>query len=378
MIGLWPIYKTIAKLDLAKMGLIAGLCAFIGEGMQIVFGALSDRGYRKVLILFGCLSSTTGAFLAYTENYFYLFLLFVFVCIGSGAYHPSAVSLVGGLSKNRKGLLISIFASGGALGLASSQLIFSYSYAFFEGSTVFLVVPTLALVVWMGFYQMKNAENQNKIAGKKVDLKAFFGLFKNRNISLLYFTQLCSQTVAWAIIFLLPDVLLSRGHVEWVTFGGGHLFFILGGAAMMIPSGYLADKYSFKSVLFFATFFGMLAFYAFLFVPYISTTAVISLLFVMGMTIQVVNPIITAYGNRLLPENPGLVSSFLMGFVWCVSEGLGQGGGGLLTKLFDESDAPANALAVLGTLFFVSLGLISLLPSPADEKEASLSTVKIE
>jgi len=339
-----------------------------------MFGSLSDRGYRKFLILFGCFATLAGAFLAFTQDYFYLFLLFMFVCIGSGAFHPAAVGLIGGLSVNRKGLLIAVFSSGGALGLATSQLIFSESYHFFAGNTIYLAIPTIALIVWMAIYKMKNSENQDMPSGKKIDLKAFFGLFRNRNISLLYFIQVCNQTVVWALIFLLPDVLLSRGHVEWVTFGGGHLFFILGGALMMIPSGYLADKYSFKSVLFAATLLGTVLFYVFLFVPYISTTAVIGLLFVMGTTIQIVNPIIIAYGNCLLPSNPGLVSSFLMGLAWCVSEGLGQGGGGLLTKLF-ENDAPANALVVLGVFFIISLGLTALLPSEAKERQAALAPI---
>ncbi len=38
MIGIWAIYKTIAHLDLFLAGVISGVGAFIGEGMQIFFG----------------------------------------------------------------------------------------------------------------------------------------------------------------------------------------------------------------------------------------------------------------------------------------------------------------------------------------------------
>nr|MBA2728798.1 hypothetical protein [Parachlamydiaceae bacterium] len=51
MLGIWSVYKTIAGLDLALCGLIVGLCAFIGEGLQAYFGTLSDRGYRTQLIV---------------------------------------------------------------------------------------------------------------------------------------------------------------------------------------------------------------------------------------------------------------------------------------------------------------------------------------
>src|ERR1700722_12692062 len=56
--GIWPIYKTISGIDLAKAGLIAGLSGFIGVALQICFGFFSDRGYRKKLMMLGlCLSS---------------------------------------------------------------------------------------------------------------------------------------------------------------------------------------------------------------------------------------------------------------------------------------------------------------------------------
>ena len=62
-----------------------------------------------------------------------------------------------------------------------------------------------------------------------------------------------------------------------------------------------------------------------------------------------------------------------MGLVWCVAEGLGQGGGGLLTKLFEE-DAPAKALSIVGITFFFGLATAFKLPKeskiPVQQEEA--------
>ena len=87
----------------------------------------------------------------------------------------------------------------------------------------------------------------------------------------------------------------------------------------------------------------------------------------MGTCIQVINPIIVAYGNRLIPESPGMISALLMGCALCLAEGIGQGGGGLLTRLFDEQ-ATAKALAILGLFPLVGIGFTFLLPQKAKEE----------
>ncbi len=366
MISLWPIYKTITHLDIATMGMIAGLCAFVGEGLQMVFGSMSDQGYRRSLIIFGIVASTSCAFLAYTQNYWILFFLFLVTCIGSGAFHPAAIALVGSLSPTRKGLLISVFATGGAAGFGCGQLVFSSLYETMQGKTAILAIPSILLVLLIAFYQMANIKLPT-IPKQKMDFKGFFKLFKNRNIKLLYIIQVCNQSVSWGLVFLLPDLLISRGYESHVCLGGGHLCYILGGAAMMIPSGYLADKYSFKRVILSASCIGSILFYLLLSGYFTSSSIILVILLFMGASIQIINPLIIAFGNRLVPHSPGMVSGLLMGLALCLAEGLGQGGGGLLTRFFDE-DAPAKALAILGIFSLVGISFVIQLPSKVKEE----------
>ena len=108
MLGVWSVYKTIAGLDLAAAGLIAALCAFTGEGAQLFFGSLSDRGHGKRLIVFGVVLTAVNALLALTNSYALVFFLFLATCIGSGAFHPCAVALVGGLTDRQNWLFIAV------------------------------------------------------------------------------------------------------------------------------------------------------------------------------------------------------------------------------------------------------------------------------
>lgn len=360
MIGIWPVYKTMAHIDLAKAGLISTGCAFAGEGMQLIFGSLSDKGYGKSLVIFGILATIASTLLAYTENTYILSLLFFFTCLGSGAFHPAAASWMGTLTKNRKGLFITIFASGGMLGMALSQLIFFNVFYQFEGHTTILAIPLIGLILFMVMNQLTtNAQPSKQHA--RFSLSTFRAFFQRRDLKSLYISQVCTQSIFWGLIFLLPDILSMREYDQWISFGGGHLCLVLGTFFMLAPAGYLADKYSCRTVLIFAVSISLALLYTFLFMPMLPNPLLLILLFFLGAALGVINPVSIALGTRLVPDKPGLISAFLMGMVWCVSEGIGQGGSGFLTTLFAE-DGPARALSIIGSLLLIGLAAMYSLP----------------
>ncbi len=359
MIGIWPIYKTLVNLDLTKAGLIVAIGACIGEGCQVIFGSLSDRGYSKLIIISGVLATAASAFFAYSTAYVILFILYLLTCTGSGAFHPSAAGLVNSLLPARRGLLMAIFASGGSLGLAFSQLIFTNIYQSSPKGTYFLAIPALCLAVLLLLYPF--SKPHPSLIVQKTNFRDFLSFFKRSELRCLYISQVANQSLMWGMIFILPDVLKTLGHVDWVCYGGGHMCLILGGTLMMIPSGYLADRYSARHLLLYSSFIAFITFYLFLFSGGISMTLVLLALLILGASLGVANPVAVALGNRLVPEQPGTISAFLMGLVWCISEVIGPGGVGLLSAWFDNY-APVKALSVLGTLFFINIYATIRLP----------------
>jgi FSR family fosmidomycin resistance protein-like MFS transporter len=371
MLGIWSVYKTMSAIDLGIAGLLAAACALIGEGTQFIFGNLSDRGYRNRLIILGVALASANLFLVFSESYFVLLILFMLTCIGSGAFHPTAVSLIGSLTDRQKGLYISIFSSGGALGMALSQIIFTKTHTTFNGNTLpLLILPFILILVLLKFGYFKKIESSPNAGPKNaLNLKLFKEYFNDRSLRSLYIAQVCNQTIFWGAIFLLPDVLATRGYDESIAFGGGHFAFIIGSAFMMIPSGYLADRFSPRSVILTSSFLGMLFFYTFLFMPQLPVIYLLPLLAIGGSFLGIVQPVAVACGNEIGKKNPGLVSAFTMGLVWCVSETIGPAGSGLLSKLFTD-DAPAKSLMVFGLLFPVLLYYAYQLPSSQSVTES--------
>lgn len=362
MLGIWPVYKTIASLDIALAGMIAAFSSLVGEGSQLLFGALSDRGYRKYLIALGVLLTSLSTFLVYTQNYFILLFLFTGVSLGSGMFHPTAASLLVQITDKRKALLLGTYIAGGGLGMAVSQLVFMKIYQISDGNVLFLAAPTLliALLVFTKAFSSPPSPKKHELS-LFAHIKSCFLLFKIKELRTLYVVQLTNQTVFWSFVFLLPDILYSRGYEDWIAFGGGHMFLISGASLAMIPGGYFADHFSSRKILLFSSSMGLFLTSLFIYLPPLPNWGLLSLLFVLGGTVGIVNPVALALGSRLIPSNPGTVNAFLMGLVWCVAEVLGPGGGGLLTKLFSE-DAPAKALAILCMSFPICFFASYLLP----------------
>ena len=371
MLGIWPIYKSMAQLDMAKAGLIVAVGAFIGEGSQLFFGSFSDRGYRKLLIIIGLLITIASSFLAYTSNYGILFALYLMTCIGSGCFHPCAASLVSGLMPSRRGLLMAIFAAGGNLGLATSQLTFTQVHTLFQGQTYLLAFPAIVLAIFLVYYSFPSSIDQmpKDVQQHRASFKDFIEFFKNPSLRALYFSQVANQSILWGMIFILPDALTVLGHTDWVCYGGGHFCFILGAACMMIPGGYLADLYSARQVMLYGGVISCAAFYFILFSGGVSTSVILPALFVLGSTLALMNPLAISLGTKLEPNRSGAISAFLMGLVWCLSEALGPGGVGIMSSLFTDY-APVKALAILGCLFLVQIYATICLPKNVPAVEA--------
>lgn len=360
MLGIWPIYKSLAQLDTAKAGLIVAVGAFIGEGSQLFFGTFSDKGYRKLLIILGLILALANSFLAYSSEYIVLGGLYLLTSLGSGCFHPCASSLVGNLMPARRNLIMTIFAAGGSLGLATSQFIFRYVQEFFEGQTYLLALPALVLALVLAFFPLPQVA-QKDTGVPHMKLKDFVSFFKNSTLRSLYISQVANQSILWGTIFILPDALKVLGHTDWICYGGGHFCLVMGATCMMIPGGYLADLYSPRQVMLFGGLISGVAFYLLLFSGGISLFLVLCTLFVLGASLALMNPLAVALGNRLEPKRSGAISAFLMGLVWCLSEAIGPGGVGFMTTLFDDY-APVKALAVLGSLFLIQIYTTILLP----------------
>jgi FSR family fosmidomycin resistance protein-like MFS transporter len=359
--GIWPIYKTLAHIDIAQAGLVAGISGFLGESMQLGFGYFCDRGHRKKVLMLGLLLASSIIWITFCKTAFSSFFALLFLMLGSGSFHPAAAGMAGSLSQIYKGRTILFFASGGAIGLGISQLTFTCLLEYFEGHAYIILVPVILVLLLLSFHPFPEL----RIARPSVSIKNFFQpiMHCRRPLTLLYFSQVANQAIVMSFTFLLPDLLYDRGCHSWLCLGGGHFCFILGSAATMIPAGFLCDRFGHRSILLTTVAAAASLFYLFLTQNGLSFSLSALFLSCLGAFLGIINPIIVSWGNRLVPESPSTVSALLMGFAWCVGN-LGPMLAGIIAKAFNNYHI---SMGFMGLFIVTVLVLVFLMPKESPE-----------
>jgi FSR family fosmidomycin resistance protein-like MFS transporter len=271
--------------------------------------------------------------------------------VGSAAFHPSATGAAANLSRRRVGFMIAVFLSGGYLGYSLSQLLFSAVYESAHALTpVIALLPLgMAAAIAVGLPAGRDTRRQGGIEWKT--LRGHLG-----SLAPLFAVQTLASAVSTSLIFLLPDLLLSRQAAPWIVRGGGHFALIAGGCLSLVPAGQVSDRWSARRMLVFANVTTTLALGLLL---TRSTVSTLDLLVVMavGAFNGINNIAAVAEGNRLLPGEASGVSALLMGLPWCVAA-MGPVVAGVLADPA-RGGTPAGALGWF--MLLMPLGLVASL-----------------
>lgn len=338
--GVWPVFKTLAHLDLARAGLIATAAGMAGNGLQIVFGVLADGGRRKALLLCGVGLAGAVTFLPFAGSYPAMFALVLATYLGSAAFHPSATGAAATIARARTGLTIGLFMAGGYLGYALSQIVFSSTFAAAPHLTpALLVLPALgaaAIASWV----------PSPPAGRRAPAGETWAALRPHaaRLAALFAVQVFTTGINLSLVFLLPDLLQARGAPAWMVRGGGHFALVAGGCLSLLPAGHAADRWGARRVLVVANVASFALLVALL--ARGSASAVdLALVALFGGCNGVNNVVAVAEGNRTLPGRTSAASALLMGTPWCLAA-LGPSLAGLLADPA-RGGTPGRALAWL-------------------------------
>jgi FSR family fosmidomycin resistance protein-like MFS transporter len=339
--GIWPVFKTLAQLDIVRAGLIATAGSMAGNGLQIAFGFLADRGWRRHLVVGGvCLAGTVTFVPFAVRSYLLMFALVLATQLGSAAFHPSATGAAGALSRSHTGLMIGLFLAGGYGGYSLSQVLFSSVYAHHPTLTPLIALVPLTAATAIAARWPPTAPSPRPQREPRGRLR-----LPLRPLAPLFAVQVFTNMVGVSLIFLLPDLLLARDAPPWMVRGGGHLGLVAGGCLGLLPAGHAADRWGARRVLLVANGATLLLLALLL---GRSTASAVDLALVTAFgAFNAMNGVVSvAEGNRLLPGQASGVSAMLMGLAWCVGA-LGPVTAGWLADPARDG-TPAAALAWLG------------------------------
>ncbi len=144
---MYPLLAGTYDLNLQTVGMVS-LAYGAGSSLsQPLFGWLADRHGTRYIGLALSWTAITFALLGFVPNFGVLLALAALSGIGSGAYHPmGAVNASAVISDKRRNTAMSIYTTGGTLGIALGPLVGILTLgAFGLHGTIFMLIPGLLI-----------------------------------------------------------------------------------------------------------------------------------------------------------------------------------------------------------------------------------------
>lgn len=305
----------------ATMGLVLAALSGCLSLSQPLFGYLFDRFRAYWLLPVSVL--VMGICFACVGLADSLALLIVLVSVGglaSGVFHPAGTAMAGSLAHKRRPLIVAIFISAGAVGVAAgpwfmSRLVDKWGL----GATIWLLavtVPVLVAAVLAFLVYRKMPHSQVDIARRQANQGdpipfGLLALLYCGAVSRAFVTCICFSGMSFLMAEKIPDesaALLSAGNnlaAFGLATGFGGLF-----------SGLFLHPRSQKPAILYSL---VLAVPFLLVFPHISGVWLSAALIVGILIVNSTAPLVTAIGQRLLPQSTALASSLFMGASWGVA-----------------------------------------------------------
>ena len=148
---LYPLLTDQFDLDLKTVGLVSLCYSGMASLTQPVFGWVTDRYGTRWIGLALMWTAMTFSLLGLAPSFHALLLLAALAGIGSGMYHPmGAVTAASVIPDNQRNLAMSIYVTGGTLGVALGPLIgwVLFSVLGLHGTSP-MIVPGMAIAIFL-------------------------------------------------------------------------------------------------------------------------------------------------------------------------------------------------------------------------------------
>jgi len=311
-------------IGLGSVGTIGTLAAGLPAPL---FGWLSDRSRRGLLMCYSLILSSSGAFLIGTfgSSLIGVILGFGLIGLGVGLYHPPGLSWVASAFKDQVNgtysthfnRILGVHGVGGTIGSAIGPISVYFLLSIMNWRKIFLIwsIPIFILAILFWTF-VARFETTSDIKSDMVNIQRT----KNPQKSILnsklmiIFIFMILMSLTWGMITFILSPFLSEVKGFDISqaalfIGISHLF----GASGQLFGGALADRYSEKIALLFASSLQSLVLISiYLFSPPV-------ILFMLYMALFIANAIFWPVTNSFLAKNTKYIGSAFGGFILTVN-----------------------------------------------------------
>jgi MFS transporter, FSR family, fosmidomycin resistance protein len=350
-----PFLKAKLMLSYTATGVILLVGTLTSSVIQPLFGYISDRKEKPLLLPLGCLCAGLGfSMLAFPSSFALAVPLVVLSGLGIASYHPEGFRTAHFFTGEKKVTGMSIFSVGGNLGFAIGPLLALYvvQACGFECLPV-MIVPSLIFVTailtfWRAIAIPRSgaqAAGTQKAGGAE---KAQW-----LSLSVLIAVVVMRSWIQVGLLTYIPFYFIDYLKGDALQAGTLVSTFLAGGAIGTLAGAPLADRWGHKRYLVLSMLLSSLILPLFFITKGILLFAVLALL---GMILISTFSVTIVMAQHLIPQGLGVASGLMAGFA------IGTGGicVTLLGVIADRYGVPAAlqstmALPVIGLL--LALGL---------------------
>ena len=359
-----PFLKAKLMLSYAMSGAIVMASNITSSVIQPLFGYISDKKEKPLLLPFGCLSAGLGlAFIAVPDSFWLVLLLVMISGLGIASYHPEGFKTASFFTGSRMATGMAVFTIGGNLGLAVGPIAPTFIIGRFgiENLPLMMIFPAIFLVfLAMGWSKIGKAKRSSK--SKNVDNGA---LPKGTYVSvgLIVAAVIMRSWTHFGLMAYIPFYYIDYQQGDPLYAGALVSTFLFGGAIGTILGAPVSDRIGYKNFLMLSLALSSVLFPLIL----ISNGAMLFVsLGLVGMTLISSFTVTIVMAQGLLPNNLGVASGLMAGFA------IGTGGIGvtLLGLVADQFGVPTAlksiwVLPVLGLIIslFIKFPSAKLLKS---------------
>lgn len=316
-----PFLKERLALSYSTAGVIILASNFASSVIQPLFGFLSDREEKPLLLPVGCLFAGIGfSLLPLPSHYGVVLFLVIISGLGVASYHPEGFKTAYHFTGTRAATGMSVFSVGGNLGFALGPIIalsiithlgFSYLSLMIVFSLLFVTALTF---FWKTLAIPKTAKEEVKKIVRKSDKGIPFSL-----VVLIGTVVMRSWTHAGLMTYI-PFYYIDYLKGDPVYAGKLVSSFLLGGVIGTMAGSPLADRWGHKRYLVVSMLCASLLFPLILIMR---EGALLLTLGLFGMVLISTFTVTIVMAQRMFPGNLGVASGLMVGFA------IGTGGIGV-------------------------------------------------
>ncbi len=355
---LYPLLTDQFDLDLKTVGLVSLCYSGMASLTQPLFGWVSDKHGTRWIGLALMWTAIMFALLGFAPTFHALLLLAALAGIGSGMYHPmGAVTAASVIPDNQRNVAMSIYVTGGTLGVALGPLIGVVVFALFGlHGTLAFIVPGVAISF---FLRARMRSVSSRLKNRSAQALAEAPPIPWKPMSVVIALMMLRSWVLSGISAFIPTWYDQMGYSR-LFYASLTTTILLCSAAGAVGAGSLADRHGRRKLMVIASIASVpaiLLFAQFPGWPAFLTAAMI------GLLAASTGPLLLVMAQQLMSGRPGMASGLILGLGFIMGA-VGIPIMGAVGDAYGLQNAMRLSAAIAGLTIIVAL----FLPSDGEVK----------